>query len=95
MSSECPFTVNTDFAISEMKEAGYEVYVLAVPKHGGLGAWGARSAWHTGFSQGSGVCATIAQYMEYLCHGGQNPGIQLYNQARPESFRKRPRSRYC
>ena len=38
MSSDCPFTVNTDCAISEMKEAGYEVYVLAAPKHGGLGA---------------------------------------------------------
>ena len=42
-----------------MKEAGYEVYVLAVPKHGGLGAWGARSAWHTVFGQGSGVCPTV------------------------------------
>ena len=94
MSSDCPFSVNTDRAISEIKDAGYEVYVLAVPKHGGLGAWDARSAWHTGFGQGSGVCATMAQYMKYLCHGGHNPGIQLYSQATPESFRKRPRSRY-
>ena len=93
MSSGCPFGPSTDSAMSEIKGAGYEVYVLAVPIHGGLGAWGDRCAWHTEFGQGGGVCAAMAQYMEYLCHGGQNPGIQLYSQDKSESFRKRPRSR--
>ena len=36
MSSDCPFTVNTDGAISEIKETGYEVYMFAVPKHAPL-----------------------------------------------------------
>ena len=74
-------------AISEIQGAGYEVYVLAVPKHCGMGAWGDRRTWHTGFGQGSGVCANLAQYIQYLCHYDPNPGIQLYSQATPESFR--------